>query len=261
MWFIRHLASWRPQWWTLHRRVYTDWYRTNILNSIFQSLRLCRTCLLLAVIWMENPGEQCEPQLSSFNYHNFPPPIAKAWFEVGPCFITASIHDTGLTISKVWCWSDFLVCVQPNRIFVKSLQLIYSRTMVIEFRTKYLPPTHFTQMADQYGVTLEDYVYDLKILSNDHYIQGMPAPGLLFSKQRLKFFQAIVATLMLYDVVYHIPEQVNLSICKKWLQIYLLFQVQHLHRHVSHPMANYCHWHEISGGSGQNCMLSIFLSW
>jgi len=87
--------------------------------------------------------------------------------------------------------------------------------MVIEFRTKYLPPTHFTQMADQYGVTLEDYVYDLKILSNDHYIQGMPAPGLLFSKQRLKFFQAIVATLMLYDVVYHIPEQVNLSICKK----------------------------------------------
>jgi len=54
--------------------------------------------------------------------------------------------------------------------------------MAIEFHTKYLPPAYSTQMADKYGLTPEDYVYDMKILSNGHYTQGMPVPVLLLSK-------------------------------------------------------------------------------
>ena len=66
-------------------------------------------------------------------------------------------------------------------------------------------------MADKYGLTPEDYIYDLKILLNDHYTQGMPIPVLLFSKQWLKHFQAVIASLMLYDLGYYIPQQVSLS--------------------------------------------------
>jgi len=51
--------------------------------------------------------------------------------------------------------------------------LIYNPTMVTECRTKYLPPAYSTQMADQYGVAPEVYIYDLKILSNNRYSQGM----------------------------------------------------------------------------------------
>jgi len=42
--------------------------------------------------------------------------------------------------------------------------------MVTEFHTKYLPPD---SMVDQYGVMPEDYVLDLKRLSNERYSQGM----------------------------------------------------------------------------------------
>jgi len=69
-------------------------------------------------------------------------------------------------------------------------------------------------MEDQYGVAPEEYVYDLKNLSNERYIQGMLFLILLFLKQRLKPFQAIVVPLMLYDFIYHIPQQVRLSIFK-----------------------------------------------
>jgi len=70
-------------------------------------------------------------------------------------------------------------------------------------------------MEDQYGLTPENYVYDLKTLSNKHYIQGMLFLILLFFKHRLRPFQAIVVTLMVYDFIYHIPQQVRLSICKQ----------------------------------------------
>jgi len=86
--------------------------------------------------------------------------------------------------------------------------------MVIEFREKYLSPAYSTQMADQYGLTPEDYVFDLKRLSNERYCQGMLFLILSFSKRQLKPCQVIVATLMVYDFIHHIPQQVSLSICK-----------------------------------------------
>jgi len=62
-------------------------------------------------------------------------------------------------------------------------------------------------MDNQYGFTPEDYVYDLKNVSNARYNQGMLfVPS--FSKQLFK-------SLMLYDFIYHIPQQVSLSICKQ----------------------------------------------
>ena len=61
----------------------------------------------------------------------------------------------------------------PNRIFVWWDQLIYSQTMAIEFHTKYLSPAYSTWMADQYGLRLEDYVYDPMRLSSEHYTQGI----------------------------------------------------------------------------------------
>jgi len=69
-------------------------------------------------------------------------------------------------------------------------------------------------MADQYGFTPEDYIDDMNILSHERYSQGMLFLILLFFKRRLKPFQVIVATLMVYDFIYHIPQQVRLSICK-----------------------------------------------
>jgi len=69
-------------------------------------------------------------------------------------------------------------------------------------------------MEDQYGVTAEDYVYDMKILSNERYCQGMLFLILSLSMQQLKSFQVIAATLMVYNFIYHIPQQVRLSIHK-----------------------------------------------
>jgi len=67
-------------------------------------------------------------------------------------------------------------------------------------------------MTDQYGLTPEFYVLDLKILSMKRYALGMLFLILSFAKQELKPFQVIVASLMLYDLTYHIPQQVSLSI-------------------------------------------------
>jgi len=67
-------------------------------------------------------------------------------------------------------------------------------------------------MADQYGLLPEDYAFDLEILSNERYSQGILFLILSFSKKRLKPFQAIIAALMLHDFIDHIPQQVSLSI-------------------------------------------------
>jgi len=69
-------------------------------------------------------------------------------------------------------------------------------------------------MADQYGKIPEIYVYDMKDLSSERYCQGMLFLILSLSMQQLKLFQVIIATLMLYDFIYHIPQQVRLSMCK-----------------------------------------------
>jgi len=86
--------------------------------------------------------------------------------------------------------------------------------MAIEFRTKYLPPAYLTQMTDQYGLTPQDYVDDLNELSNERYSQGVLFFIVLFTKQQLKPTQVIIATLMVYDFIDHIPQQVRLFICK-----------------------------------------------
>jgi len=75
-------------------------------------------------------------------------------------------------------------------------------------------------MADQYGLTPEDYVDDLELLSNRRYCQGMLIHIVLFSKQGLKPFQVITAALMTYDFIYHIPQQVRLSIHIQFPHIY-----------------------------------------
>jgi len=67
---------------------------------------------------------------------------------------------------------------------------------------------------DQYGLAPEDYVDDLKRLSNERYGQGMLFLIVLFLKQQLKPTQVIIATLMVYDFINHIPQQVRLFICK-----------------------------------------------
>ena len=53
----------------------TDWHKTDVPNIIFSSLRLCRTCMSPDVNCMAKMI--CEPQPSSFTYHNWPPPIVK----------------------------------------------------------------------------------------------------------------------------------------------------------------------------------------
>jgi len=70
-------------------------------------------------------------------------------------------------------------------------------------------------MADQYGLLPEDYVDDLKSMSNRHYSQGVLFLILSFLKQQLKPFQVIVATLMLYDFIYQFPQQVRVSVSKQ----------------------------------------------
>jgi len=67
---------------------------------------------------------------------------------------------------------------------------------------------------DQYGLAPEDYVDDLKTLSGKRYGQGMLFVIVLFLKQQLKPTQAIIATLMVYDFIDHIPQQVRFFICK-----------------------------------------------
>jgi len=70
-------------------------------------------------------------------------------------------------------------------------------------------------MADQYRFNPEAYVNDLKRLSDRRYGQGMLILGLLFWKHPLTPFQAVIATLMAYDIINLIPQQVRLSMCKQ----------------------------------------------
>lgn len=77
-------------------------------------------------------------------------------------------------------------------------------------------------MADQYGLIPEDYIADLKLLSDARYIQGMLILDLLFVNKSLTGFQAVIATLMVYDIINLIPQQVRLSMCKQWFHTSLL---------------------------------------
>ena len=77
-------------------------------------------------------------------------------------------------------------------------------------------------MADWYGLTPTDYVHDSKYLSNECYSQGIPILILSFLKQLLKPFPVVIATLMIYDFIYHIPQQVRLLICIQLFCISLL---------------------------------------
>ena len=77
-------------------------------------------------------------------------------------------------------------------------------------------------MADQYGLTPEDHIVDLKLLSDARYIQGMLIMDLLFASQSLTAFQAVIATLMVYDIINLIPQQVRLSMRKQRFHTSLL---------------------------------------
>jgi len=79
-------------------------------------------------------------------------------------------------------------------------------------RTKY--PLLPISMADQYKLTQETYANDIKRLLDRRYGQGMLILDPLFSKHPLKPFKAVIATLMAYDIINLIPQQVRLSICK-----------------------------------------------
>ena len=129
-----------------------------------------------------------------------------------------------LQCSDPWNWTDDMRCSTLIRcsglrateqdICLTTPVDIYNRTIFIDCCIKYLSPAHPRHMADQYGFTPEDYIDDMNILSHERYSQGMLFLILLFFKRRLKPFQVIVATLMVYDFIYHIPQQVRLSICK-----------------------------------------------
>jgi len=82
-------------------------------------------------------------------------------------------------------------------------------------RTKYLPSAYPTQMADQYGLMPVDYVLDMELQPYINSSEGMRFPILSFLEQRPKPFQVIVIPLMLYDFIYHVPQQVRLSTCKE----------------------------------------------
>ena len=135
-----------------------------------------------------------------------------------------------LQCTDPWYWTENIKCLifrsACSRIGYlsnnTSWYIMVRRTIFIELRTRYLPPTYSTQMADQYEIYPEEYVYDLRILSYYRYSQGMLSPIPSFSKQQLQHFQAIVAPLMVYGFIDHIPQQVRLSICKQWFHITLL---------------------------------------
>jgi len=68
-------------------------------------------------------------------------------------------------------------------------------------------------MTDQYGLAPQDYADSLTSLSNLLYGQGVLLFIVFFPKQQLKPTQVIIATLLVYDFIDHIPQQVRLSIC------------------------------------------------
>ena len=64
-------------------------------------------------------------------------------------------------------------------------------------------------MVDEHGPTREDYMVDLERLLGTRYIQSTIILIWFFSSQLLKPFQAIAATLMVYDFINLIPRQVR----------------------------------------------------
>ena len=169
-------------------------------------------------------GEWCYLQPNSFSHHNFSPPVAMLdqlvsfnWDQVSSHLITAAM-DWSMILD--WGYQTF----DLDRIFWSArsrIEYLSNNTSWIKFRTKHLPPAYSTQMADQYGLKPEDYVLDLKKLSNARYSQGMLFLILSFSKQQLTSCQVIVATLMVYDFIDHIPQQVSLCNCERWFHISL----------------------------------------
>jgi len=106
--------------------------------------------------------------------------------------------ETELKKSKVWPWSDFLVCTQPNR---RSLDLLVTLAYInYELRTRYLPAAYTTQMADKYRILPEEHVLDLKKPSNTRYIQCILRLILLFSKWLPKPCRVIIATSMIPSI-------------------------------------------------------------
>jgi len=75
---------------------------------------------------------------------------------------------------------------------------------------------------DHYGLSPEDYIEDMKGLSHRRCIYGMLILYLFFANQPLKPFQAVIATLMVYDIISLIPQQVRLSMCKQRFHTSLL---------------------------------------
>lgn len=155
-----------------------------------------------------------------------------------------------------WSWTEDIRC--SIFLFVEYLSNNAGWYIIEPFWWSFVQNTSSLQMADQYDLIPEDYVDDLKNLSNERYSQGMLFFILLFPKQRLKHFQAVIAPLMLYDLVYHIPQQVGLSLCEQFIP------------HISSllgsipPRACFAFndrllplTFENSGGNGQNCMSSI----
>ena len=88
--------------------------------------------------------------------------------------------------------------------------------------TQYTLLYYSISMADQYGLTPENYICDLKLLSDARYIQGMLILNVLFANKSLMPFQAIIATLMVYDIINLIPQQVRLSMRKQRFHTSLL---------------------------------------
>jgi len=133
-------------------------------------------------------------------------------FQLGSSFIKLRCTDPWYCTDDIRCLTliSFLVCTQPNRVLSNNTSW-YINSM----STQHLPPAYSTQMAGQYGQTLEDYVFDLEFLSYECYSEGMRFLILSFLEQRPKPLQVIVVTLMLYDFIYHIPQQVRLSTCKE----------------------------------------------
>ena len=121
------------------------------------------------------------------------------------------------------------------------------------------------QMADKYGLTQEAYIFDATILSNRRYGEGMLFLILSFPAIA-EAFQVILSTLMIYDFIYFIPQQVRVSICKHWFHIYLfpprfstftgMFPTRSWDFGRLFPLT-----YRNLGESGRNRILSIFLSW
>jgi len=132
----------------------------------------------------------------------------------------------------------------------------------IEFHTKYLPPAYPIEMTDQYGVTPEEYANDLKSLSNARYSQGM---SILFYRSRSNVWGLKSLSLLWCYMI------LSIIFTNRWDFLFISNDLTYL----SSPLLGWAPpqacfpfddqllplTYENSGGSGQNCMSYIFLSW